>query len=187
MNDERPDWLEKHIGALPREISPGSDLWPDIEGRIREPAMRRWPVAAIAASLAVGVIGGWLALRTQDTSPDAPMVPVPVAAVEVPVPAEGLDPWEPARARYSQEWPAVREQLGPETAAVIERNLEIIHRANVDLQIALEQQPDNPALRRLLRQTLAKEIDVYQRAWNASRHVVTTGGAGSGNWRGSQL
>jgi hypothetical protein len=70
---------------------------------------------------------------------------------------------------------------------VIERNLEIIHRANVDLQIALEQQPDSPALRRLLRQTLAKEIDVYQRAWDASRHVAATGGAGSGNWRGSQL
>jgi hypothetical protein len=180
MNDERPEWLDKHLATLPREMTPGRDLWPGIESRIRAP--RRWWIPASVAAGAMAAAMAWM-LAGQMGQEQAP-VPA-VASVELPAPVDQADPWSPARARYSQEWPAVREQLGPETAAVIERNLEIIHRANVDLQIALEQQPDNPALRRLLRQTLAKEIDVYQRAWDASRHVAATGG--SGNWRGTQL
>jgi hypothetical protein len=184
MSDtEKPDWLRKHLASLPAEMSPSRDLWPGIEGRIRAPAARRWLPASIAAGVMLGVAALVLSSRVGERDHGSQ----PVAVVE-PSPADGSDPWESARLRYSQDWPTVRDQLGPETAAVIERNLEIIHRANVDLQIALERQPDNPALRRLLRQTLAKEIEVYQQAWDATRFVAATGGAsGSTHWRGTQL
>jgi hypothetical protein len=174
MSDsEKPDWLRKHLASLPAEMSPSRDLWPGIEGRIRAPARRRWLPASIAAGVLLGVAALVLSSRVGELDHGSQ----PVAVLELPPPAGGSDPWESARLRYSQDWPTVRDQLGPETATVIERNLEIIHRANVDLQIALERQPDNPALRRLLRQTLAKEIEVYQQAWDASRFVATTAGA----------
>jgi len=181
---EKPEWLRKHLASLPAEIAPSRDLWPGIEGRLRAPASRTWIPASIAAGVVLGAAAlllSWQAFETDAGSG-------PVAGAELPMPTDETDPWGPARARYAQEWPKIREQIGPETAAVIERNLEIIRRANVDLQIALERQPDNPALRRLLRQTLAQEVAVYQRAWNASRQVATTGSPpGSANWRGTQL
>lgn len=180
---ERPDWLEKHLAALPRELVPPRDLWPGTEKRLRASPRRLLIPASIAAGLAIGAVALVITgqLEDRDAAREA------VAIVELPPPQEGSDPWEPARARYAQDWPAIREQIGPETAAVIERNLEIIRRANVDLQIALERQPDNPALRRLLRQTLAKEIDVYKRAWEASRQVAAGTDSGPAHWRGSLL
>ena len=184
MNDtERPDWLNKHLATLPREISPGRDLWPDIVRRVGEPAHRRWSAVALAASVALGIGAAWLGWRMQSPAP------APAVAIErESVPEMMVASFGPARARYSQDWPRIREQIGPQTAAVIEHNLEIIRRANADLVVALEQHPDNPSLRRLLRRTLAKEIAVYQRAWDASRHLASTNAdPGSGNLRGSLL
>jgi len=188
MNDERPEWLDKHLAALPREINPGRDLWPDIAGRIRKPARSWLPAAALAASVILGVGAVWMALRVQAPAPQPAVAVQQESAPQESVPEMMTASFGPTRARYSQEWPQVREQIDPATAAVIERNLEIIRRANADLVLALEQQPDNPALRRLLRQTLAKELDVYQQAWNVSRRMASAGsGPGPGNFGGSLL
>lgn len=193
MNDERPDWLDKHLATLPREINPGRDLWPEIAERVRRPSRSWVPAAAIAASVILGVGAMWTALRVQSPVPGQTVAVAPETTPQESVQRESVPEmmtasFGPARARYSQDWPRIREEIGPETAAVIEHNLDIIRRANADLSLALERQPDNPALRRLLRQTLAKELDVYQRAWDASRHTASTNPEpGAGNFRGSLL
>jgi hypothetical protein len=63
MND--PDPLREKIDALPREIAPARDLWPEIQARLGapvEPALRRrWRLPlAIAAALILAAMLHWL-------------------------------------------------------------------------------------------------------------------------------
>ena len=81
-------------------------------------------------------------------------------------------PYLPVRAEYEAQWPALRAQLDPETARVVEHNLKIIHKANAELARALERQPDSPVLRQLLRQTMNQEVEVYRRAAAAGRPAI---------------
>lgn len=188
MNEERrPEWLEHRLAALPAESEPGHDLWPGIEARIRADARARVPRSlrnfGIAASVAAGLFAALFAwqLREQSAQPDAQLAALP--------PAGQLNvAWQPVRDRFAREWPEVRAQLDPGIAAVIDRNLAVIRAANDELQLALEQEPDNPALRRLLQQTLTSELDVYRHAWDISRQVAGAGnGPGASNPRGTML
>ena len=68
--------LLKRLGALPREITPEGDAWPAIAQRIgqvdssyRQPSSRRWWINAVAASVAVVFVAGFLIGRQWDTAP----------------------------------------------------------------------------------------------------------------------
>jgi hypothetical protein len=83
-------------------------------------------------------------------------------------------PYLPVRASYDREWATLRTRLDPETAKTIERNIALIRKANHELMEALGENPADASLRRLLRQTLATEADVYRQAFDAAlrRNVV---------------
>ena len=164
---ERPAWLSEKLNALPRELAPEHDLWPEIARRIDRPK-RSWLPVAVAASLAISAVSAlftWqiLELRRQEAAAHA-------VALEYLQQIES--PYLPARTSYEQQWNAVRGQVDPETAAIIERNLAIIRQANEELAAALKKQPDNRGMQQLLRRSLAKEVDVYQRAVDAARGSI---------------
>lgn len=165
---ERPSWLEKYLSTLPREMDPRRDLWPDIARRLDAPGRRNWIPAAVAASLILSAISALFTWHLyEQRQADAAAL---IAAREYIRQIES--PYLQARHTYEAQWPVLRGQLEPETAVLIERNLEIIRKANAELSRALERQPDSTGLQRLLRQTLAKEVDVYQRALGAARHAT---------------
>jgi hypothetical protein len=68
--------LLKRLGALPREITPDGDAWPAIAKRIgqedsghRQQSSSRWWMNAVAASVAVVFVAGFLIGRQWDNTP----------------------------------------------------------------------------------------------------------------------
>jgi hypothetical protein len=158
MSDQDiPDWLRRELDGLDREVAPQRDLWPGIRARLRTaPRTRPW-LLAVAAGLAIASASAlitWHAARTGNDTIDATQLLL----------AEWLEPYEQARALHQTRWNDVRDDLDPETAEVVERNLAIIRAATVQLAEALAQSPHDTPMRALLDRTLTHELALYQQA-----------------------
>ena len=166
--NDTPDWLRTHLQALPGEIPPARDLWPEIAQRLDRPGHFRWMPVAVAASVLISVTATWFTWQVfeQQRRDAAALLTAQRLLQEI------RQPYLPVRAEYEAQWPMLRAQLDPDTATVVERNLEIIHKANAELAKALERQPDSPVLRQLLRQTMTQEVNVYRRAAAAGRPAI---------------
>jgi hypothetical protein len=155
---DRPDWLAPRLRELPRELEPGSDLWPGIAARLASQSQSRprRVVGALAAGLVLGAVIVLFVLREAPAG-DA-VDPTVVRALD-----ELRAPYGEARARYAAGWVEQRTTLDPDLVAVVERNLAIIRSAQVEIDRAIAQAPDNRALRDLLHTAYASELDVYRR------------------------
>lgn len=163
-NGSKPAWLQNQLNTLPRELAPERDLWPEIAQHISTPARQRWLPTAVAASVLVSAMSAVFTWQLyQQRAADAALANSQQLLQQI------ESPYQLARTSYAEQWPALKTNLDPETAATVERNLQIIRTAHEQLAKALNKQPNDPALQQLLRQTLAKEIEVYQVAENASR------------------
>jgi hypothetical protein len=162
MNESTTDGLEARLRRLPQEIAPERDLWPGIAARIRADARgSRWVPVALAASVALAAVAValvWQAARPagDDVWPGQPL----------------LSPYVEARHRYESVWSSVRAGVDPETAAVLERNLEITRVARAEIEAALASTPDDPALQALLEATLDAELALYRRARSLSPPAI---------------
>jgi hypothetical protein len=167
--------------ALPVSVDPPGDLWPAIErrlaprgaGRTRRPD---WRALAAAAVLALGFVAAGLVLRRDGTTGGAR----PVAAVD---PAPATAPVAPARFDAAEEALLAtkrqlrealarrRSDLSPSTAAAVDRNLELIERAIDEIRVALEEDPTNPRLNRMLLATHQREVALLQRVTHPGRRL----------------
>ncbi len=170
---------------LPREIRPPRELWAGIDARLGdEPSPMVVPLAArrgprraglpawamVAAALALVVVTAAVttiltrnydeavALKLRRAGESAP----PTAARDEDVP--GAD-----EARFlaaSQELLAGLEaqDLSPETMEIVRRNLEVIDAAIAELQVALDRDPGNGELTRMLLATYQRKIDLLEQA-----------------------
>jgi len=180
--NERPDKaspaLQRATAALPLEIEPRRDLWPGIEARIRgertgAPPRTQWlgRMAAAVALLAAGSLATFMLL---DRPTDTPQV---VDAGDNAGWAESLaGVWtEPARfgsrhalgadyLRTRAELTATLEQrlvtLSPETRSIVISNLIEIRSALDAINAALDEDPDNILLQRLLLSAYQDEMFV---------------------------
>ena len=162
--------------TLPRSVDPPSDLWPDIQARIRAagrragtaaPAAhasrweslirdRRWLAAAavlliVASSMLTALFLG----RPATVFTERPDSVTPVhGPADVRTVSDDYD-------RLDQELTtllaAQREKLQPETIAKVERNLAIIDQAIAEIRQALIEDPGNDALRQLLKATYGQK------------------------------
>ena len=166
--NDAPEWLKNHLQALPAEIPPARDLWPGIARRLDRPGHHGWMPMAVAASVLISVTATWFTWHVfeQQRHDAAALLAAQQLLQQI------QQPYLPVRAEYEAQWPALRAQLDPETARVVEHNLKIIHKANAELARALERQPDSPVLRQLLRQTMNQEVEVYRRAAAAGRPAI---------------
>jgi type VI protein secretion system component VasK len=164
-DNDTPEWLRSRLSGLPREIFPARDLWPDIARRLDGRKTFHWMPLAAAASVAISVAAVWITWQTamEQRRNAAFLLEARQTLQQI------QQPYLPVRAAYAAQWPALREQLDPETAAVVERNLEIIRNANAELSRALQRNPDSPVLQQLLHQTLAQEVALYRRVDSATR------------------
>lgn len=141
------------INHLPRDIQPERDLWPDIAAHIapRHRRMRYWPIAAaigVAVLVGIGLFGERL------NRPVAPKAPVAVTAAR---PAGPVAIPDTPRAMALAASLRSTTGIDPKTRAVLLTNLAIIENALDNIQRAMQQDPGNPALQRLLYQTYTSE------------------------------
>lgn len=158
MNDDK---LKTALGRLPREVQPGRDLWPGIEGRLKRHGATARPAwgYGLAASLLVAVAAGglWAGFHIQQRSG----TPQQLVAMGDGAP---LDPYLARRAAFAENSVQNATDLAPATRAVILKNLRIIEGSMQDIQAALDKDPNNPRLRALL-------FDLYQ---NEARLLAAT-------------
>ncbi|HEY3644736.1 MAG TPA: hypothetical protein VGM16_05295 [Gammaproteobacteria bacterium] len=155
------DKLKAALDKLPREVQPGRDLWPGIEGRIKQRRAAARPAWSygLAASVLVAVAAGglWAGFHMQQRSG----TPQEIVAGGQSAPA---DPYLVQRAAFAEQSVQTATDLSPATRAVILKNLRIIEGSLQDIQAALDKDPNNPRLRALL-------FDLYQ---NEARLLAST-------------
>jgi hypothetical protein len=179
-NDDVPDpALERRLAALRREIAPQQDLWLRIRPALplaRRPVdalpaqrtlpwrRRLMPAAALAATVVLAVL---LLPRAFERTP-SPSVGPPGA---LGIPADAAV-FVKARTTLEQQFTAVLAQLAPATRAQIEKDLQIVRKAEADVAAALVADPANPLLIEFWQRTREHEIDLMTDVLSSSRLVA---------------
>lgn len=171
--------LEELLGAaagLPREIRPPRDLWDGIDARLAdepEPAAvpltsRRLPRASLPAWALIAAAIALVLVTAAVTSILTRSHDAPIAdrLGREPVTARGGAGDEARFLAASQELLAGLEaqDLSPETMEIVRRNLEVIDAAIAELQLALERDPGNGELTRMLLATYQRKIELLEQA-----------------------
>jgi anti-sigma factor RsiW len=158
--------LLAEAAALPREKSPVRDLWPEIRQQIGPRAtFAAWRPLAIAASLVLAVAAGYF-LRGAPT-PATTLGPSQPVGRPVSVSSPALAQAEDDYVRAADAlWAALHERrdaYSPETIESVEKNLAVIDTALAEVRAALQRDPENPELTRMLAATHRKKVDVLRR------------------------
>lgn len=174
--------------ALPRELEPPHQLWPQIAGQLEprqgnsrpnRPALQGWALQAVAALLLIA-FGAFLGRLAPGVLALDPPGNVPIATVGESVAGEVLPAsWEEGsvsegfslaereflRAKETLWLLALRRQddLSPVTRKVVARNLRILDKAIEELRVALESDPGNPELETLLLDHHRRGVDLLER------------------------
>ena len=171
--------LLAEAAALPEELEPPRELWPGIEARLAPRArvlgfapLRRWaflapPLAAAAAALlAIG-----LSLRPGPQPQPAPgpsQTPVVEAGLSAVALGSGAslaqaeDEYRRATQQLLESLRSEQRALPPGTLETVERNLSAIERSLGEIRAALEQDPENAQLARLLNSTQRRKLQMLQ-------------------------
>ncbi len=174
MNDDK---LTTAAQRLSKEASPQRDLWPGIAEAIEAPVRRRWtPMFAQAAAvlLLVGASSAvtYIAMKDQQA---------PVTVVSSDLLFEqasfgnryNLGPgYLDARNALAAELDADLARLSPQSRAEIEENIELIRTAIHDINLALEQEPDNALLQQRLLNAYREELSLLRRVGGLTRNVM---------------
>jgi hypothetical protein len=166
--------------ALPRGLTPPRDLWPEIRERLEPRArvpLRGWggrgSQLAAAAAVLIAVAGSWFLRGPAGTAaPGAGPTGQATLVAQAPqgLPLRDVErEYARATAELMVALDARREELSPETVAVVEENLRSIDVALAQIRAALERDPSNPGLARMLTSTHRRKVDVLQQVVRLSR------------------
>ena len=155
--------------GLREAIEPKRDLWSGIQQRLeskqRVTARHRRVMMAVAAAacIALFMVAGDIVRQpvpvdvpTATTNPDTP-----------PLTAEfqlAVNEYREARVTLIGVLDKRRDTLSPQTAAVVDENLQIIAQAIGEIEAALAADPANDTLQHMLVATYQKEVDLLQQA-----------------------
>lgn len=178
MNEKFDDRLDRAARRLRTEIAPERDLWPGIERAIiAPPAPRRatWLAQAAAVFLLVTASSAVTYLLVSDGG--APVVSVAPELVFEQAAFGGnyhLGPgFLDARNSLRAELDAELSRLSPEARTDVRVNLDLIHAAIVDINAALEEEPDNALLQQKLLSAYHEELTLLRRVGGLTRNVMT--------------
>ena len=175
--------LIAEAAALPEEMRPATDLWPDIAARLRGPegmrlvprtGLARWVGPMSVAAAAAVVIALSAALWTRENVPGAatPVTPSSLQPVALGTSSVLLDSereYARATADLMAAIDAQKETLAPETRAVLDANLKTIDDALAQVRAALVKDPGNSQLAHLLTSTHQKKVDTLKRVVRLNR------------------
>ncbi len=175
----RLERLMTRISENPAVAAPTDELWPSIRTRIEQskiiplasaPAGRRRSLsvrhfAAVAGLVAAGAVLAMLLRPSHRIPADEPVnVESPTAMLAV---VDSVHSYEEEARTLLNRLELHRAMLRPEAAAAIDRNLRSIDQAIAELEAAIDSDPRNPALRRLLAQSYRHKIDILRKSDNA--------------------
>ena len=174
MNDDK---LMKAAGQLATEIAPERDLWAGIAKAIEEPAPRRWtPVFAQAAAVVL-LVGAssmttWFVMK--DSARTVEIVPTEMIFEQASFGNRYyLGPgFQDARNRLVADLEVEMERLSPEARADIATNLNVIHGAIDEINLALEREPENILLQEQLLNAYRDELTLLRRVSSLTRNVM---------------
>ena len=177
MNEEFDNKLDLAARQLATEISPERDLWPGIAEAIERPQRSRWtPVFAQAAAIVL-LIGGSSAVTyfavVDNKGPV--MVLAPELAFEQASFGNNynLGPgFQDARNGLRDELDVELAHLSPEARVDIQDNVDMIHKAIVEINTALEREPDNVLLQQKLLRAYREELTLLRRVGGLTRNVM---------------
>ena len=170
--------------ALPRELAPERELWPQVSERIRvvvpfpRPVARFQPLALLAAAallIALSSLVTWRIARPAETrlaarpaEPQGTLIAHTTATT-----ATGLLEAETEYARATDELllalESRRDSLAPETLVEVEQNLRAIDGALKSLREALADDPGNQQLTQLLTGTHKRKVEALRRVVRLSK------------------
>jgi len=176
MTTEYEDRIEKAARSLRTEISPERDLWPGIAEAIAEPERSRWTPLLAQAAAVILLVGGSSAITYMTVKNDVQ----PVTEVTPNLVFErasfgnhNLGPgFQDARDGLAVELDAELARLSPAARAEVDANLEVIHKAIVEINAALEQDPGNTMLQQKLLQAYREELSMLRRVSGLTRNVM---------------
>ena len=155
--------LLAQAAALPREKTPGRDLWPEIAERLPSRGLgRRWIGLAAAAAIVVSA-ATFLMTRTRPVSEPGPTPILVAEGGESPALAAAEEDFARASAALLAVLNEQRASLPPETIAGVEKNIAEIDRSLVEVREALRRDPSNTSLTRMLASTHRKKVEILQR------------------------
>jgi hypothetical protein len=183
--------VEQEVGELPDALAPGRDLWSGIEERLDSIAVARSETGRsrmvawsgwIAASVLVALLGGtWLVREVTTgggagtdvaaTAPAASSNHTTTTAIDTELAADtpARREIEAIEAQFVQAKEQLhrvldeqREMLSPRTAEMVDDNLAIIEKAIQEIGDALERDPANRKLNRMLMAAHQRELDLLQ-------------------------
>lgn len=160
--------------ALPRELWPQQELWPNILNQINnrkiqplyprtQSWVQRWQVwGAAAACLAIIAIVWGIGQFGADQSPNinSPMIGGNTPQLSVAI-GENQQ-YQQVRQRIQQTLHLNKAELSPETVSVIEKNITVIDDAVAEINKALSEDPENPNLKLMLVATQQQAADLLE-------------------------
>jgi hypothetical protein len=177
MTKEFDDKLDRTARQLATEISPERDLWPGVAEAITAPRRSRWtPMLAQAAAvvLLVGTSSAVTYIATKDSS--GPVVAVAPELVFEQAAFGGnyhLGPgFQDARNSLRDDLDVELARLSDEAREDVQANLDLIHQVIIDINKALEQEPDNVLLQQKLLQAYREELTLLRRVGGLTRDVM---------------
>ncbi len=165
-NDIQDEKLRRALAALPREIRPERDLWPEIATRIAPRRRQYWPAAAAIALVAVGAIVASIVFTRPAANPGVAAIPTARKSAPVTMP-------QTVRARTLAASIRKSTRLDPKTQAVLLRNLAIIENSLDNIRRALRDDPNNPGLQGLLYQMYRNEAALLNAAQRVQLQTST--------------
>jgi len=177
MTEEFDDKLDLAARKLATEISPERDLWPGIAEAIAEPQQSRWMPMLAQAAAVVLLVGGSSAVTYLVVSDNSG----PVTAVAPELVFEqasfgnnyNLGPgFQDARNGLRADLDVEMARMSPEARQDIQTNLDLIHKAIVEINTALEREPDNVLLQQKLLRAYREELTLLRRVGGLTRNVM---------------
>ena len=182
--------IESRIGGdtQPHESTPVLTLLP--EKSAGGAGRRRWGhvsfsvpqlAAAAVVLLCLGAFGTWAALggdmtlgtpEVAEEGPGSFALPASSGAISPLAPDALVMQYEPSIAELSAILEAGEGVLAPETLQVVRESLAAIDAAVEEALVALDDDPANEVVRRILQQNLDKKVDLLQRAAEAVQGIA---------------
>jgi hypothetical protein len=144
--------------ALPAEIEPPAELWLKIASRLASRSRQRRTAAALAAAAALAVlVVTAIAVREGQPPPDdgVASVQMPGAVTEV-----ADTPQSDLAASLGAAWMLRAPEISSEVAATLRRELELVRDERLQIEQAMDQEPENAALRELWARAYEVELEL---------------------------
>ncbi len=173
----KDDKLMQEARRLATAVAPERDLWPGIEAAIQAPQRSRWMPLFAQAAAVVLLVGASSAITYIAVKEPAQLVTQVSPQLMFEQTAFGgrynLGPdFQDARDELAAQLEDELARLSPESRAEVEKNLELVHQAILDINEALADEPDNALLQAQLLMAYREELSVLRRVGGLTRNVM---------------